>query len=158
MKVAVDTSALVRLAWRETGAEAVVSAYRRLRRPALIVSGLIQLEAVTAIHAKAFIEKSAQPRRLHAAVERARSAALARLASMPGRGLIRHEVTDWDEWLEAAQSLAEKWAESNGARTLDVLHVAFALRTNCDCLLTCDTRQAVMARGEGLRAVEVPQE
>jgi len=155
MKVAIDTSALVCLAWREARSEKVVSAYRAMKRPVLVISDLILLEAATAIRAKAYIEKSGQPIRLHVEIERARDAALGRLKTMLDRSLVRHQALDWAEWLELAERLARTWAEKVGARTLDILHVAFAICTHCTCLITNDSRQASMAAGEGIKAMEV---
>lgn len=155
MKVAVDTSALVRLAWRETRSDQVIEAFRRLGRPPLVVSDLVLLEAETAIRAKAFLEKSGLDRRLHASVNRTMKAALTRLQVMRERGMILQLDTDWAEWMRRSRLLAKKWSESHGARTMDILHVAFAMSTECRSLLTCDERQALVAQEEGLEVVAV---
>lgn len=155
MKVAVDTSVLVRLAWREARSDQVVEAFRKLERPPLVVSDLVLLEAETAIRAKAFLEKSGLGRRLHASVNRTMKAAQTRLRVMQERGMIVQLDTDWAEWMRCSRQLTKKWAESHGARTMDILHVAFAISTGCRCLVTCDERQALVAQGEGLEVVAV---
>ena len=155
MKVAVDTSALVRLAWREAKTDQLIEAFRGLGRPPLVVSDMVLLEAETAIRAKAFQEKSGLGRGMHAAVNRTMKAALKRLQDMRERGLILKADTDWVEWMRYSRLLTKKWAESHGARTMDILHVAFALSTRCDSLFTCDERQALVAQGEGLEVVTV---
>lgn len=155
MKVAVDTSALVRLAWRETRSDQMIEAYRQLGRPPLVVSELVLLEAETAIRAKAFVEKSGLGRGLHASVNRTMKAALMRLQVMRERGMIVQAEADWVEWMRCSRLLAKKWAESHGAGTMDILHVAFAMSTKCGTLFTCDERQALVAQGEGLEVVAV---
>jgi predicted nucleic acid-binding protein len=155
MKVAVDSSALVRLAWRDDRSHEVLDAFRMLDRPSLVVSDLILLEAETAIRAKSFIEKSGLARKLHSTVDQSMKAALSRLRVLQERGIVvRHEL-EWQEWISAAQKLARRWAESHGARTMDILHLAFALAKECKSFFTCDDRQAAMALGEGLKVVAV---
>jgi predicted nucleic acid-binding protein len=153
MKVAVDSSALVRLAWRDERSDEALDAFRALERPNLIASDLILLEAETAIRAKSFVEKSGLARKFHSAVDQAMRAALSRLRMLQERGIIVRLELEWAEWMSAAQKLACRWAESHGARTMDILHLAFALSTKCDCLFTCDQRQSAMARGEGLKVL-----
>ena len=51
---------------------------------------------------------------------------------------------------ERAKQLARKRTPSLGTRTLDILHVASALVLQSTTFLTFDTRQAGLARAEGL--------
>jgi predicted nucleic acid-binding protein len=153
MKVAVDSSALIRLAWRDDKSDEVLDAFRTLERASLMVSDLILLEVETAIRAKSFIEKSGLARKFHSTVDLSMKAAFSRLRTLQERGVVVRLEIDWPEWMSAAQKLARRWAESHGARTMDILHLSFALAKKCNGFFTCDERQAVIARGEGLKVV-----
>jgi predicted nucleic acid-binding protein len=155
MRVAVDSSALVRLAWREDISAEALDAFRMLDRPSLVVSDLILLEAETAIRAKSFIDKSGLARKFHSTVDQSMKAALSRLRVLQERNIVLRQEIEWANWMSAMQKLPQRWAESHGARTMDILHLAFALVTECKSFFTCDERQAVMARGEGLKVVAV---
>jgi predicted nucleic acid-binding protein len=44
-----------------------------------------------------------------------------------------------------------------GTRSLDILHVAFALESKCGHFITCDQRQFGLAKAAGLKATLVSQ-
>jgi predicted nucleic acid-binding protein len=155
MKVAVDSSALVRLSWRDENSDEAIDAFRALDSPKLMVSDLILLETETAIRAKSFIEKSGLANKHHSSVDRSMKAALSRLGMLQERGIIVRLEVEWAGWMTVAQKLSRRWAESHGLRTMDILHLAFALVTKCKGLFTCDQRQRTMAQGEGLKVIAV---
>ena len=72
------------------------------------------------------------------------------LALRPEKIRISHSVPDGA--FEACAELARKHAARFGVRTLDALHVAFAMELNAEQFWTFDDRQAKLARAVGLRA------
>jgi predicted nucleic acid-binding protein len=57
---------------------------------------------------------------------------------------------------ERAKQIARKRTPQLGTRTFDVLHVASALLLQADAFYTFDTRQAKLARAEGLNTPSLP--
>jgi hypothetical protein len=54
-----------------------------------------------------------------------------------------------------ARGLSDKYTESLGARTIDILHVANALALEAEQFLTTDARQSDLAIAEGLNVAFV---
>jgi len=50
-----------------------------------------------------------------------------------------------------ALQLSRKWTATLGTRTLDLLHVAFALELRADMFFTFDRQQSKLAHAEGLK-------
>ncbi|MDB6033952.1 MAG: hypothetical protein JWM16_4290 [Verrucomicrobiales bacterium] len=84
---------------------------------------------------------------------RERKAALSRLEQQINRGLLLEGTPDWEKAISRARFSSEKHAETTGARTLDILHVAFALELRFEIYLTTDKLQAEVAKAEHLNAV-----
>lgn len=158
MRVYADSSFLVKLLVREAGSDAAVAEYRRLRLPQLFFLPLHSLEVETAIRQKAFHQRRSLPSGERAQVAREKTAALARLERMQERGVLVEVAADWEDAVRRARNLSERLTESTGARSLDLLHVAFALELNSELFLTTDDCQAQVAKAEGLKVVPVTDE
>jgi hypothetical protein len=74
------------------------------------------------------------------------------------RGLLLDVAADWEEAVHRARELSQKHTESTGARSLDLLHVAFSLQLNSELFLTTDECQGQVAKAGGLRVVTVADE
>ena len=59
---------------------------------------------------------------------------------------VYRETTVW----RLARDLSDRYAETIGCRTLDLLHVAVALSLGVNSFVTFDERQRAVARLEGL--------
>ncbi len=158
MRAYADSSFLVKLITRESGTDAAVAEYRRLRLPRLFYVPLHALEVESAVRQRAFHQRKALPSRARAQVSGEKAAALSRLKWMLDRGQFLEVAADWDDVVQHARSLSEKHTESCGARSLDLLHVAFALELECEVFLTTDNRQAQVAKAEGLNVVAVAED
>src|SRR5260221_4926359 len=158
MRAYADSSFLVKLITRESGTDAAVSEYRRLRLPRLFYVPLHALEVESAVRQRAFHQRKALASRAGARVSGEKAAALSRLKWMLDRGQFLEVAADWDDVVQRAGSLSEKHTESRGARSVDLLHVAFALELECEVFLTTDNRQAQVAKAEGLNVVAVAED
>ena len=158
MRAYADTSYLVKLLTRERGSDLAVAEYRHLRRPQLFFLPLHILEVENAIRQKAFHLRRSLPSGERAQVAREKTSALARLERMQERGVLVDVAADWDDAMRRARNLSERFTESTGARSFDLLHVAFALELNCELFLTTDDCQARVARAAGLKVVAVADE
>jgi predicted nucleic acid-binding protein len=56
----------------------------------------------------------------------------------------------WPQVHAAAETLSERFTESNGHRAMDILHVATALEIGADTFLTFDANQKILAEARGL--------
>lgn len=59
----------------------------------------------------------------------------------------------WRRTLEQSIRLSREHTPTLGTRTLDVLHVSSALTLGCRRFVTCDERQARLARAAGLKVL-----
>jgi predicted nucleic acid-binding protein len=66
-------------------------------------------------------------------------------------GLLVHTPVEWPDVLRRADELSEKHAAKNGQRTIDLLHVAFALECGAKTFLSFDNRQRALAKAAGLK-------
>jgi predicted nucleic acid-binding protein len=150
-----DTSFLIKLVSSEPGSESAVAEYRRLQRPRLFYLPLHALEAENATRLKAFHLRRSLPSGQRGHVSRERDETLSRIRSMLDRNLLVEVTADWDSAAHRARGLSLKHTESLGARSLDLLHVAFALELECEVFFTTDQCQAQIAKAEGLSVVIV---
>jgi len=155
MRVYADSSYLVKLLVLEAGSEAAVAEYRRLRLPPLFLLPLHSLEVENAIRQKAFRQRRSVPAGERGQVAREKTAALARWERMQERGVLVEVAADWEDAVRRARDLSERLTESTGARSFDLLHVAFALELHSELFLTADECQARVAKAEGLKIVTV---
>jgi len=91
-------------------------------------------------------------------IARERDAALARLERLLARRALLDVVLDPEAVIARAIELSSTYTERIGARAIDLLHVAGALSLESEQFLTTDTRQAHLARSEGMKVVTVVQE
>ena len=145
-----DSSFLAKLVSREDGSDAAQAEYRRLDLPPLFFLPLHALEVENAIQQRAFFQRRSLPSGRREAVARERMEASARLQWMVNRGAFCETSADWDRAVTSARALAARHTERLGARTYDLLHVAFALELKAEKFLTTDQRQSVLAKAEGL--------
>ncbi len=155
MRVYADTSFVVKLIAREAGTDEAVAQFRRLGRPALPFLPLHALEAENAIRARAFDLRNSVGSRERSQVTRDAAAALHRLSHLSARGALVETSGDWDAACARARSLSLKHTETTGAKSLDLLHLAFAIELECELFLSTDACQARIAAAEGMEVVFV---
>jgi predicted nucleic acid-binding protein len=153
-----DTSFLVKLISSEEGSEEAVAAYRRLLRPRLFYLPLHALEVENAARQKAFRQRRSLPsgERGHAAREK--TAVLSRLKWMLERNQFVEVAADWEDAARRARALSATHTESTGARSLDLLHIAFALELESELFFSTDLCQGRIAKAEGLKLVTIADE
>ena len=66
-------------------------------------------------------------------------------------GVLTHLQTTWTDAAMEAERLSAAHTESLGTRSLDILHVGFALAAGTVEFLTFDKRQAALAKAAGLK-------
>jgi len=136
----VDTSGCVRHLLDVHSSKAAAHLARR-NRP-LAVTALLALEVEQAVE-HAMFRKAVAPAQGHKAL----SDWQADLAS----GAVEIVGTDWPQAFEEARRIARLRTLREGHRTLDILHVAAALVSEAEELLTFDGRQRQLAKAEGLK-------
>ena len=155
MRVYADSSYIVKLLAREPGTEEALAEYRRLGRPALPFLPLHALEVENAIRAKAFHQRRSLASRERSHIAREEAAALQRLEHFMIRGVLLQGEGDWTAACARAATLSRQHTRSTGVRTLDLLHLAFALELDSEILLSTDDCQAKVASLEGLEVVHL---
>ncbi len=155
MRVYADTSFMVKLLAREAGTEEALAQYRRLGRPALPFLPLHALEAENAIRARAFHQRNSVGSRERSQISREEVAALERLSHFMTRGVLIETSGDWGAACARASDLSRRHTGTTGARSLDLLHLGFALEMECELFLSTDECQAGIAVSEGLEVVSV---
>lgn len=156
MRAYADSSFLVKLLGEEAGGPEAVAEYRRLKRPRMPYLPLHALEVENAIRQGAFHATRARPAGERAQITRERDAALARLARFLKAGVLSEVIVDMDAALDWARRLSSAHTDRLGTRAIDLLHVACALLLESEVLLTCDHRQAELAKAEGLQVPSLP--
>ncbi len=66
-------------------------------------------------------------------------------------GLLVHFSIDWADVFRRADQLSEKFSDTAGQRTIDLLHVAIALESGAKTFLSFDARQRALAVAVGLK-------
>ena len=155
MRAYADTSFLVKLAAREHDAETAVAEYRRHGLPALFYLPFHALEVENAIRQNAFYLRRSVSSKNRKAISQATAATFARLRAMLDRKRLLETTCEWDTALVRARALSRDHTEAIGVRTLDLLHVAFALELESELFFSTDQRQAELAKAEGLTIAAV---
>jgi hypothetical protein len=150
-----DTSFLVKLVAREAGSEAAMAEFQRWKLPRLFFLPLHRLEAENAIRQKFFHLRETVPASERGRLVPERDASLSRLELMLKRGQLREVMARWDEAVFLARDLSRKYTEIRGTRSLDLLHLAFALDLETELFFTTDRSQEHAAKAEGLRVVTI---
>jgi predicted nucleic acid-binding protein len=155
MRAYADSSFILRLITGERDSGAAINEYRRLGLPALFFLRLHALEVRNAILQRAFHERRSLAAHHRQHVARERDAALARLEGFVSRRTLLEVTLDTDAAMVRATELGTAHTERLGARAIDLLHVASALMLESEVFLTTDTRQAQLAKAEGLEVCAV---
>ena len=150
MRAYADSSFILRLVTGEPGAEQAAAEYRSLSRPQLFYLSLHALEVENAIRQRAFHQRRVLPSGVRASIKRESDAAASRLAQLVTRGGLKETLLDMDAALDRGRQLSVIHTGRNGARAIDLLHVACALLLESELFLTFDRRQSEVARAEGL--------
>jgi predicted nucleic acid-binding protein len=150
-----DTSFIVKLAAREHDTELAVAEYRRHGLPRLFYLAFHALEVENAIRQNVFHLRRSVPSRDRKLLKHATVATFARLRAMIDRKRLIETNCDWDSGVLRARTLSQKHTEASGVRTLDLLHVAFALELESELFFSTDERQATLAGAEGLKVVAI---
>jgi predicted nucleic acid-binding protein len=153
-----DSSFILRLVIGEADSPQVIAEYRRLGSPKLFYLSLHALEVGNAILQRAFHERRSLPSGERGHITRERDAALGRLEHLITRGTLIDMTLDMDAATARAVKLSKAHTERLGARAIDLLHVASALTLKAALFLTTDSRQAQLARAEGLKVVSIASE
>lgn len=148
-----DTSFVLSMLVMDSMTVAVRAVLRKRGRVPLMYSALHQMEVPNALRALHFQEASQMPAARRSKVEEGLKAAELRLLAMRKNGVLVDRDCDWDAVIHRFEQLSEAHTFKTGSRTLDTLHVAFAVELNCDEFITCDQRQAVLAKAAGLRVL-----
>ena len=155
MRAYADSSFILRLVTGEVDSPQAIAAYRRLDSPRLFYQPLHALEVRNAILQRAFHQRRSIASRRRRHVARERDAALARLEHLVARRALLDVALDLDAAITRAVNLATAHTEHLGARAIDLLHVAGALTLESELFFTTDSRQAQLAKAEGLKVVSV---
>ena len=155
MRAYADSSFILRLVTGEADSPQAIAAYRRLDSPRLFYQPLHALEVRNAILQRAFHQRRSIASRRRRHVARERDAALARLEHLVARRALLDVALDMDAAITRAANLATAHTERLGARAIDLLHVAGALTLESELFFTTDSRQAQIAKAEGLKVVSV---
>ena len=151
MKVWADSSLMVRMLTPETGTAAIRAAVRTLKHPRLLFTPLHELEVVNALRVKFAVASKEVPARQRPPLTRQLESALARLKVSRSRGVFLEVALDWPATVGRALGLSEQLAARLNPRAFDILHVAGAHELHCEQFLTCDLRQASLAKAAGLK-------
>jgi predicted nucleic acid-binding protein len=148
-----DSSFIVRLVTVEAESENAMAEYRRLDYPSLYYLPLHALEVGNAILQRAFHQRRSITSGERRHVARERDAAFGRLQHYLSRRALLDVTLDMESVIACAAKLSTTHTERLGARAIDLLHVASALRLESEIFLTTDARQAQLAKAEGLKVV-----
>ena len=150
MKCYADSSFVLQLVVEDFANEEAIDCYRALGRPSLIYTSLHDLEVLNGLRLRIFASAALGSRQR--ALARSQAAAAAnRLQSLMKRGSLLRVPVEMDETFGEASKLSSLYTETIGSRSLDTLHVAAARLLSVDQFLTCDQRQAKLARRAGLK-------
>jgi predicted nucleic acid-binding protein len=150
-----DSSFILRLVTIEVESEAAIAEYRRLDYPPLFFLPLHALEVRNAILQRAFHQRRSISSGRRGHVARERDAAIGRLERFISRRALLDVGIDADGAIAEAAKLSTAHTERLGARAIDLLHVASALMLESELFLTTDSRQADLAKAEGLKVASV---
>jgi predicted nucleic acid-binding protein len=150
-----DSSFVVSFIVQDAMTEMVRSTYRRLGRPRLIFGPFHQMEVANAMRLLCFQESRQLPVKQRAQAELRFRRSEARLLALQQNHTLSVTGADWSAVMMRFSLLSEVHTIALGVRSLDILHVAFALELRCDHFVTCDQRQYALAKAAGLKAALV---
>jgi predicted nucleic acid-binding protein len=141
-----DTSFLFAFYFPRRGSEQAVAKVESLQ-DAPLISSLVRYEFQQAVWFKVWLQTQGQPLGLS---ELAAQSALAAFDLDIGEGLWIVVSSDWESVFTRAERIACDHTPRLGARAMDILHLAFALRLGATELLSFDENQRSTALAEGL--------
>jgi predicted nucleic acid-binding protein len=142
----VDTSALLPLYHPEALSQPVAQAVSAGDQP-LIFTWLHELEFQNALQLKHF-RGACDKLAIEATLQAIRSDAMA--------GVLCRIEAVWSDVFRQALALSRGHSSTLGTRSLDVLHVACAITCHASQFITCDQRQAALARSAGQQVICIP--
>ncbi len=155
MRAYADTSFLVRLLVRDPDNAAADAAHRRIGRPFLIYTPFHHLEVANALRLRTFMASHGALAATKRQAKREEAEAMRRLAGCLATGRFLDTPMPWDAAAERGMRLSEEHSRRVGARGFDILHVAAALQLHAKDFVTCDIRQATLAKAAGLKVTLV---
>lgn len=155
MRAYADSSFILRLVTAEADSQESIGEYRRFGKPPLFFLPLHALEVRNAILQRAFHQRRSISSTERRHIARERDAAFARLELLLAHRTLSDVTLDMDGVIARATKLSTVHTERMGARAIDLLHVAGALTLESEVFLTTDSRQAQLARAEGLKVAPV---
>lgn len=150
-----DTSFMTSLIVPDALSQQVMGKYFALGRPVLPYSPFHAMEVPNTLCANQFAQSLQLAEKLRPQAEAKRLQAEGRLALFIKRGSFLEMHADWDAVMARFATLSSKHTPTLGCRTLDILHVAFAMELHCKHFITCDVRQAALVKAAGLKATLV---
>jgi len=150
-----DTSFMTSMIVADAMSAAVTSRFFALGRPVLPYSPVHAMEVPNSLRANQFAQASQLPGKFRSQAELNRLRAEGRLALFLRRGSFAETQADWDAVLCRFADLSERFTPRLGCRTLDILHIAFAMELHCRHFVTCDVRQGALAKAVGLKVTLV---
>ena len=151
MKIYADTSFLLRLLVRDQDTEDAIAAHRKLGRPNLVFTPFHEVEAANALRIRTFMASHGTGATTKRRALRDETEALRRLQSAVTTGRFQTTSMPWDAACARARSLSESHCHRLGVRSFDLLHVAAAVELLAREFITCDLRQAALAKAAGLK-------
>ena len=145
MKVYYDTGVLLPLYIEEAFSAAVTRLVEDRAEP-IAVNLFHEAEFENAARLKLF--------RLEMSAERVKDILDARDEDILAGRLVRRPV-NWPQAFEEARVLSAMSTAKTGCRTLDVLHIAVAVKWGCEWFASADVRQLKAAKAAGLKILEV---
>ena len=148
MRCYADTSFIGQFLVPDFATAAARAVFQRLHRPPLLYTGLHELELTNLLHLRIFAAGSSAER----SRSRAETALAARrLQHMMQTAMLQQTPLDWEKAASQAAEYSARHSGRIGTRALDILHVAAAVSLNARLFLTCDRRQAALAKAVGLK-------
>lgn len=152
MKMYADTSFLVRLLVRDADNEAALEVHRRIGRPFLIYTPFHALEVTNALRLRTFATANATSA-IKRQARKDEDESARRLNACIKRGLFQATPMPWNAVAEQAIELSVVHSQRLGVRSFDLFHVAAAQELRFKEFITCDLRQATLAKAVGLKVI-----
>jgi len=145
MKAYYDTGSLLPLYVEEVFSDVVTQLVEARKEP-IAFNMLQEIEFENAMRLKVF-RRDISTAQLHAVLA-------ARDEDIQSGRLVRRLV-NWPQVFVESQRISAASTIRTGCRTLDVLHVAIAVKWGCELFVTADDRQAKAAKMAGLKAFDL---
>jgi predicted nucleic acid-binding protein len=147
VKCFADTSLLCALYRKQGVANSAKQVVTQLKKSSLVISDTVEFEFRASLQLQVFRYKRGDQEGLSA--QEAKEAK-ERFAADVGAGVIKIVPSEWAQVVAYATDLAERLSNTVGARSMDIVHVATAIMSQCDCFATFDDEQWRLALSEKL--------